>query len=131
MKPSIISTDHAPRAVGPYSQALACGDWVFLSGQIGLTPEGTMAGEDVEAQFEQVLKNLDAVLAAAGCGREAIVKVTIYLVDMDDFPRINRLYGAWLGEHRPARATVAVAALPLGAKVEMDLIACTPQAGRP
>jgi 2-iminobutanoate/2-iminopropanoate deaminase len=117
----------APRAVGPYSQAISDGNYVYLSGQIGLVPgDGRLAGDDVEAQTRQVTRNLDAVLQEAGCRTGDILKATIYLTDMNDFPAVNAIYADWLGEHRPARATVGVAALPLGAKVEIDLIARLP-----
>lgn len=120
----IVHSDDAPKAVGPYSQAMLSGGVLYASGQIGLDPEaGKLVADDVEAQALQVTKNLSAVLAAAGVSLSDIVKVNIFLTDMADFPRVNAIYAAWLGEHRPARATVAVAALPLGAVVEMDLIA--------
>lgn len=120
----VIHSDNAPKAVGPYSQAMVHGGMLYASGQIGLDPQaGTLVGDTVEAQAEQVTKNLTAVLAAAGAIQTDIIKVNIFLTDMGDFPKVNEIYAAWLGEHRPARATVAVAALPLGAKVEMDLIA--------
>jgi len=97
---------------------------LYTSGQIGLIPEkGELAGDDVETQAVQVAKNLSAVLAAAGATTDDIIKCNIYLVDMGDFPKVNAIYAEWLGEHRPARATVAVAQLPLGAKVEIDLVA--------
>ncbi|MDQ6968828.1 MAG: Rid family detoxifying hydrolase [Mariprofundaceae bacterium] len=124
MSIKVIHSESAPKAVGPYSQAIAYAGILYASGQIGLDPKlGKMVGEDVEAQAMQVTKNLTAVLQEAGSGIDDILKVNIFLVDMDDFPLVNTIYAAWLGEHRPARATVAVAALPLGAKVEMDLIA--------
>jgi len=119
-----IHSDQAPKAVGPYSQAISHGGILYASGQIGLRPDtGKMIADDVEAQAKQVTQNLSAVLAAAGATVNDIIKVTIFLVDMNDFARVNPIYAAWLGEHRPARATVAVAALPLGAQVEMDLTA--------
>jgi len=119
-----IRSDQAPKAVGPYSQAISHGGILYASGQIGLRPDtGKMIADDVEAQAKQVTQNLSAVLAAAGATVNDIIKVTIFLVDMNDFARVNPIYAAWLGEHRPARATVAVAALPLGAQVEMDLTA--------
>lgn len=124
-----IHSDAAPKAVGPYSQAVAHGGMVWLSGQIGLVPErGELAGDDLASQARQVMANLAAVLEAAGAGLEDIIKVTIYLTDMGDFPELNALYAEWLGEHRPARATVAVAALPLGARIEMDVVARVPSA---
>ncbi|MBL1353760.1 MAG: RidA family protein [Zetaproteobacteria bacterium] len=122
-----IHSDQAPKAVGPYSQAITHAGILYASGQIGLIPEtGQMIANDVEAQAKQVTQNLSAVLAAAGASVHDIIKVTIFLVDMNDFTRVNPIYASWLGEHRPARATVAVAALPLGAQVEMDLTACLP-----
>ncbi len=120
----IIHSDQAPKAVGPYSQAVAHQGVLYASGQIGLVPEtGKMIADDVEAQAQQVTQNLSAVLAEAGAKVSDILKVNIFLLDMNDFPLVNAIYADWLGEHRPARATVAVAALPLGAKVEMDLTA--------
>ena len=120
----VIHSDDAPKAVGPYSQAMIHGGVLYTSGQIGLIPEkGELAGESVEVQAEQVTRNLSAVLAAAGASTSDIIKANIYLIDMADFPVVNTIYAAWLGEHRPARATVAVAQLPLGAKIEIDLIA--------
>jgi len=119
-----IFTNQAPKAVGPYSQAVAAGGLVYLSGQIGLVPEsGRLAGDDVETQARQITKNLSAVLREAGCSTNDILKATIYLTDMNDFPPVNTIYAEWLGEHRPARATVGVAGLPLGARVEVDLVA--------
>jgi len=120
----IIHTDNAPKAVGSYSQAIACGGVLYASGQIGLLPaEGKLIAGDVESQTRQVTENLTAVLAEAGVAIGDILKVNIFLTDMADFPLVNAIYADWLGEHRPARATVAVAALPLAAKVEMDLMA--------
>jgi len=121
---TVIHSDDAPKAVGPYSQAVVAGGVLYASGQIGLVPgEGKLVADDVESQAEQVTKNLTAVLSEAGVSLTGILKVNIFLTDMGDFPRVNEIYAAWLGEHRPARATVAVAALPLGARVEMDLVA--------
>ncbi|MDQ6972261.1 MAG: RidA family protein [Mariprofundaceae bacterium] len=119
-----IHSKRAPAVVGPYSQAVRHGGTVYLSGQIGLTPEtGRLRDETLAGQASQVMNNLQAVLQASGCGLDDIIKVNIYLTDMADFPELNTLYAGWLGEHRPARATVAVAALPLGARVEMDVVA--------
>ncbi|MDQ6953903.1 MAG: Rid family detoxifying hydrolase [Mariprofundaceae bacterium] len=124
MSIQVIHSEAAPKAVGPYSQATSHAGILYTSGQIGLDPElGKMLADDVEAQARQVLKNLLAVLEEAGAAVDDILKVNIFLLDMADFPLVNTIYAEWLGEHRPARATVAVAALPLGAKVEMDLIA--------
>lgn len=124
----IIHSEQAPKAVGPYSQAIAHAGILYASGQIGLIPKtGQMIEGGVEAQAKQVTQNLSAVLEASGASVHDIIKVTIFLLDMNDFPRVNAIYAAWLGEHRPARATVAVLALPLGAHVEMDLIARLPE----
>lgn len=117
-------TDRAPAAIGPYSQAVEIDGWLYSSGQIALDPEtGEMVEGGFEAQAKQVLRNLDAVLRAAGCRFADIVKATIYVTDMADFPRLNELYGEALGGHRPARSTVQVAALPKGALVEIDVVA--------
>lgn len=123
-----IHTDAAPAAVGPYSQAVACGGMLYVSGQIGLDPRtGKLIAETVEAQAQQVLDNLGAVLQAADADIGCLAKVNIFLTDMRDFSVVNGIYARWLGEHRPARATVAVASLPLGAKVEMDAVAHLPE----
>jgi len=123
-----VCSARAPEAVGPYSQAVRHGGLLWLSGQIGLAPEtGQLAGDDLKSQAVQVMRNLSAVLAAAGAETSDIIKVGIYLTDMGDFPVLNQLYADWLGEHRPARATVAVAALPLDARIEMDVIARMPE----
>ena len=120
----VVHSDHAPKAVGPYSQAVVHAGLLYCSGQIGLLPEtGKMVADDVESQARQVMQNLTAVLSEAGAECGDILKVNIFLTDMSDFPKVNEIYAAWLGEHRPARATVAVAALPLAARVEMDLVA--------
>lgn len=124
----VIHSDRAPKAVGPYSQAVKHAGVLYASGQIGLVPEtGKLIADDVESQARQVTQNLNAVLDEAGVKPTDILKVNIFLTDMGDFPCVNEIYAAWLAEHRPARATVAVAALPLGAKVEMDLIARIPE----
>jgi len=119
-----VHSENAPKAVGPYSQAIVHHGLLFASGQIGLDPvSGRLVSDDVSAQAEQVMKNLQAVLTAAGCTMNDILKVSIYLTDMGDFASVNIQYAEWLGNHRPARATVAVAALPLDARIEMDLVA--------
>jgi len=118
------ATDRAPKAIGPYSQAFEHGGFVFLSGQIGLDPgSGTLVSGGTAAETEQVLKNLTAVLAAAGLGFEHVVRTTIYLVDLADFTAVNEIYGRYVREPYPARATVGVAALPRGARVEIDAVA--------
>ena len=123
MKEAITSSD-APKAIGPYSQAVRAGGLVFLSGQIPLDPKtGELVGADVRAQADRVLDNLAAVLRAAGLSFEQLVKTTIYLTDLADFGAVNEVYGKRFGAVPPARATVQVAALPRGAKVEIDAVA--------
>ena len=120
-------TDDAPRAIGPYSQALEVDGWLYTSGQIALDPAtGEMVPGGFEAQARQVLNNLRQVLAAAGCSFRDVVKATVYVVDLADFPKLNTLYAEAMGDHRPARSTVQVAALPKGALVEVDLVAKVP-----
>ena len=120
----IISTDQAPAAVGPYSQAVRVDHTVFTAGQIGLDPaSGKLVEGGIEAQTRQVLKNLAAVLEAAGSNLSQVVKTTIYLTDMDDFPVVNKVYAEFFPSQPPARSTVQVARLPLGAMVEIDAIA--------
>jgi 2-iminobutanoate/2-iminopropanoate deaminase len=119
-----ISTPSAPAAVGPYSQAIRTGDWLFLSGQIPLDgATKSLVDGDIGKQTERVMNNLGAVLEAAGASFEHVVKTTIYLVDLNDFARVNEVYGSYFQSAPPARATIAVAALPLGARVEIDAIA--------
>jgi len=121
----IIHTDQAPAAIGPYSQAVVAGGFVHCSGQIALDPgTGKLVAEDVRAQAEQVMANLGAVLAAAGSGFERVVKCNVYLARMSDFAVVNEVYGQHFPEgSAPARATVAVATLPLNALVEVDCLA--------
>ena len=119
-----IETAKAPKPVGPYSQGVAAGGMLFASGQIPLDPEtNQMVEGDIEAQTEQVLKNLMAVLKEAKMGVENVVKTTVYLTDLGDFNRMNAVYEKFLGKEPPARTTIQAAALPRGAKVEIDLIA--------
>jgi 2-iminobutanoate/2-iminopropanoate deaminase len=119
-----IATSNAPQAIGPYAQAVRAGQWVFLSGQIGLDPaSGTLVSGGVEAETEQVLANLGAVLAAAELTVADVVRTTIYLVDLGDFARVNEIYGRVFRAPFPARSTVGVAALPRGARVEIDAVA--------
>lgn len=122
---TVIATSDAPSAIGPYSQAIRAGDFVFCSGQIALDPKtGALVGEgDVAAQTRQVMDNLAAVLGAAGCGFESVVKTTIYLADMGDFPTVNEAYGERFPDRPPARATVEVSRLPKDVLVEIDAIA--------
>ena len=119
-----ISTTGAPGAVGPYSQAIAAGDLVFCAGQIGLDPAtGNLVEGGVEAQTERALKNLTAVLDAAGLTFANVAKTTIFLTDIDDFATVNAIYGRYMPEPPPARSTFAVAALPKGAVVEIEATA--------
>jgi 2-iminobutanoate/2-iminopropanoate deaminase len=119
-----VSTDGAPKAIGPYSQAIVADGWVFCSGQIPLDPaSGEVVQGDISAQTDRVMKNLTAVLQAAGASLGAVVKTTVFLADMADFAAMNEVYGRHFGEHRPARATVAAAGLPRGVRVEIECIA--------
>ncbi|GMA50536.1 reactive intermediate/imine deaminase [Alicyclobacillus contaminans] len=118
-----IATSNAPAAIGPYAQAVEVGNLVFTSGQIPLRPDGTLVTGGIEEQVEQVLKNLDAVLTAAGVQRNQVAKATIFMTDLADFDKVNAAYGAFFGDHRPARSCVQVAALPKGVQVEIELIA--------
>jgi 2-iminobutanoate/2-iminopropanoate deaminase len=120
----VISTSKAPAAIGPYSQAISSGGFLFCSGQIPLDPtSGEMVCGSIEEETTRVMENLQAVLAAAGISFEQVVKTTLYIVDMDDFPVVNQIYGRYFSEIKPARVTVAVAALPRGARIEIDAIA--------
>ena len=122
-----IATDQAPQAIGPYSQGIVASGFLFTAGQIALDPAtGQVVAGDVTAQTERVLTNLAAVLAAAGCSWRHVVKTTVYLQDMNDFPAVNETYGRVLGDARPARSTVQVSALPRGVLVEIDAIAEIP-----
>lgn len=119
-----IATAAAPRAIGPYSQAVRAGQWLFCSGQIGLDPTtGEIVAGGVLAEANRVLDNLRAVLTAAGGSLDSVVRSTIYLVDLGDFSRVNEVYERYFTAPFPARATVGVAALPRGARVEIDAIA--------
>ncbi|MCH7766610.1 MAG: RidA family protein [Acidobacteria bacterium] len=121
---TIVQTDKAPAAIGPYSQAVKAGGFVFLSGQVALDPaSGQVVEGDVRAQTERVLKNLQAVLAAAGSSLAAVVKATVFLADMNDFAAMNEVYGRFFSSDPPARATVQAARLPKDVQVEIDLIA--------
>lgn len=120
----VIHTDQAPAAIGPYVQALRSQDWIFSSGQLGLDPvTGKLVGGGVTEQARQALANLAAVLEAAGGGLDCVLKTTVFLVDMADFPAMNAVYAEAFGAHSPARSTVAVAALPLGARFEIEAVA--------
>ena len=127
MEKEIISTPNAPQAIGPYSQAVRVGSFVHTAGQIALDPEtGQMVAGDVTAQAEQVMKNLTAVLTAAGTSLDNVVKTTIFLRFIKDFGAVNEVYGQYFGEGKPARSTVAVSALPLKALVEIEVVALVP-----
>jgi 2-iminobutanoate/2-iminopropanoate deaminase len=120
----VISTPHAPAAIGPYSQAIDTGSLVFVSGQIPIVPEtGKLLEGDIRMQTEQVMKNMGAILEAAGLNYSDVVRCTCFLADMDDFKAMNEVYGAYFTSKPPARAAFQVARLPLGAKIEIDAIA--------
>ena len=123
-----ITTDEAPAAIGPYSQGIVANGFLFSAGQIALDPAtGQLIDGDISAQTERVMRNLAAVLSAAGLGWRDVIKTTVYLHDMTDFPVVNEIYGRSLGEARPARSTIQVTALPRGGLVEIDLIAAAKQ----
>jgi len=120
----IVHTDKAPAAIGPYSQGIVAGNFLFTAGQIALDPAtGQIVQGDVTTQTERVLTNLTAVLESAGTSWADVVKTTVYLQDMADFPRVNEVYGRMIGDARPARSTVQVSGLPRGVLVEIDAVA--------
>lgn len=120
----VVATDAAPKAIGPYSQAITTDGLIFTAGQVALDPtSGELVGRTTAEQTEQVLANLTAVLAAAGTGLGNVVKTTVYLADMADFSQMNEVYAKHFGTHKPARSTVQAAGLPKGARVEIDAIA--------
>ncbi|KMP11601.1 dfrA [Candidatus Nitromaritima sp. SCGC AAA799-C22] len=126
MEKRIIITDRAPAAIGPYSQAVRVGDFLYTSGQIALDPAtGEMLSGEIEQETEQTLKNIEAILEADGLDLNHVVKTTVYLADLDHFVRMNQVYETFFSANKPARACVQVAALPKGAKVEIDAIAVT------
>jgi 2-iminobutanoate/2-iminopropanoate deaminase len=119
-----VKTDRAPGAIGPYSQAIAVDGWVFCSGQIPIDPStGELVGGDIGAQTDQVLKNVAAVLEAAGASLSRVVKTTVFLADMGDFSGMNEVYARHFGDHRPARAAMAVKTLPKNVDVEIEAVA--------
>jgi 2-iminobutanoate/2-iminopropanoate deaminase len=120
----IILTDQAPAPIGPYSQAVETGSLVFCSGQVSIDPKtNQVITTDIKAQTEQVMKNVEAVLKAAGVGFKNVIKTTIFLTDMKDFTTVNEIYGRFFPSEPPARSTVAVAGLPKGVNVEIEVIA--------
>ena len=124
MSVRITHTEKAPAAIGPYSQGVIAGNLLFTAGQIALDPAtGQIVQGDVTVQAERVMKNLAAVLESAGTSWSEVVKTTVYLQDMADFPRVNEVYGRMIGDARPARSTVQVSALPRGVLVEIDAVA--------
>ena len=126
MKREAVQTDEAPKAIGPYEQAIKVDGFVFTAGQIPLDPKtGNIVEGDIKAQTRQVLENLKGVLIASGSSLERVVKATVFLKNMADFAAMNEVYAEYLGSARPARSTVAVAELPRGALVEIDLVALT------
>lgn len=124
MVKEVIYTDKAPKPIGPYSQAIKVGSWLFLSGQIPIDPRsGDIVEGDIEVQTRRVLENIKAILENAGFTLGDIVKVTVYLVDLNDFPRFNKVYSEYFKDKPPARTTVQVAALPRSVRIEIDAIA--------
>ncbi|WP_409272962.1 RidA family protein [Neobacillus sp. SCS-31] len=118
-----VQTSNAPAAIGPYSQGIIVNNMFYSSGQIALTPEGTMAEGDVVAQARQVFRNLEAVLSAAGASFETVVKTTVFVKNMDDFLALNEVYAEYFPVHKPARSTVEVSRLPKDALVEIEVVA--------
>lgn len=124
MNKETVSTDKAPKAIGPYEQAIKVGDLVYTAGQIPIDPQtGNLVAGGIAEQTRQVLENLKAVLEAAGTSLDKVIKATVFLKNMADFAALNEVYGEYLGNAKPARSTVAVADLPRGALVEIDLVA--------
>ncbi len=118
-----IHTTNAPEAIGPYSQGIVVNNMFYSSGQIALTPDGALAGEDVETQTHQIFSNLKAVLEEAGASLETVVKTTVFLKNMDDFPTVNEIYGSYFENHQPARSCVEVSKLPKDVRIEIEVIA--------
>jgi 2-iminobutanoate/2-iminopropanoate deaminase len=124
MNKEVVSTADAPKAIGPYEQAIKVGEFVYISGQIPLDPKtGSLVEGDIQTQTRRVMENLKAILQAAGSSLERVVKATVFLKSIGDFAAMNEIYAEYLGAAKPARSTVAVADLPRGALVEIDLIA--------
>ncbi len=128
MSKTIVHTDQAPAAIGPYSQAVRVGQFVYTAGQIALDPAtGKMVEDDITIQTERVLRNLQAVLDAAGASLQDVVKTTVFLKDMGEFSAMNAVYAQFFGENPPARSAVQAAALPLGTRLEIEAVAILPQ----
>ena len=126
MNRDIIHTDQAPAAIGPYSQAVRAGQLIFTAGQLGIDPTTGKLVEGVEAQTHQAMRNLQAILQAAGTDLAYVVKTTIFVADLNDFATINTIYGSYFEGEPPARSTVQVARLPLDARVEIEMVAVVP-----
>jgi len=124
MECDVIQTDQAPSAIGPYSQGIAVGSWLFVSGQLGMHPQtGELVSHDFARQARQALENLRQIVRTAGCDLNCVTAVDVFVTDMMDFPEFNEIYTEYFSEHRPARAVVEVSALPKNAKVEIKCIA--------
>ena len=125
MEKTVVRTEAAPAPFqgAPYNQAIRVGDLVFVAGQLGLDPSGTLVGPGIEEQTAQVLNNMEAILAEAGSSLERLVKTTVFLVDLGDFAAMNAVYAARVGDRPPARSTIEVAGLPSGARVEIEAVA--------
>lgn len=121
-----VQTDDAPKAIGPYSQAVQVDGWLYASGQLPMTPAGDMVEGDIEAQTEQAFNNIEAILNAAGGSLSQVVKATVFVQDLNDFARLNAVYERRFAGHKPARSTVEVARLPRDARVEIEIIARLP-----
>jgi len=119
----IIHTEKSSQAIGPYSQAIKVDGWVYSSGVVGMCPDNSIAGPDINAQTRQVFANLKAVLAAAGCTLKDVVKATVYLADMNEFTIMNEIYSEFMDGHKPARSCVEVQRLPRDLRIEIDVIA--------
>ena len=120
---SIVHTDRAPKAIGPYSQAIVADGWIFTSGQLPMTADGDLVAGGIEAQTEQVFRNIEAVLAAAGASLAQVVKATVFVKDLNDFASLNAVYERAFAGHKPARSTVEVARLPRDVLVEIEVVA--------
>ncbi len=124
MKRKVVTTSGAPKAIGPYSQAIVAGDYIFVSGQIPLHPEtGEIVGNTIEEQTERVLENVKAIVESAGSSMDMVVKTTVYMSDLNEFGRMNEVYARYFSENPPARAAVEVSKLPKGVKIEIEAVA--------